>query len=132
MLTTYLAPGTPDVVVKPVWIDLLEPTAEERGRITSEYGLRVPSREALQEIESSSRLRAEGQVLTLSMPLTVPEERTDLPAPLGFILSPSLLVSVRFTEVHGFAVVRARLDRGDTPPMDSTAVFAALIESMVD
>ena len=55
MLTTYRAPGTPDAVV---WIDLLEPTAEERGRITSEYGLRVPSREALQEIESSSRLRA--------------------------------------------------------------------------
>ena len=131
MLTTYRAPGTPDAVVKPVWIDLLEPTAEERGRITSEYGLRVPSREALQEIESSSRLRAEGQVLTLSMPLTVPEERTDLPAPLGFILSPSLLVSVRFTELHGFAEVRARLDKSDVP-IDSTAVFAALIESMVD
>ena len=131
MLTTYRAPGTPEAVVKPVWIDLLEPTAEERGRITSEYGLRVPSREALQEIESSSRLRAEGQVLTLSMPLTVPEERTDLPAPLGFILSPSLLVSVRFTELHGFADVRARLDKSDVP-IDSTAVFAALIESMVD
>ena len=131
MLTTYRAPGTPEAVVKPVWIDLLEPTAEERGRITSEYGLRVPTREALQEIESSSRLRADGQVLTLSMPLTVPEERTDLPAPLGFILSPSLLVSVRFTELHGFADVRARLDKSDVP-IDSTAVFAALIESMVD
>src|SRR6516165_9444546 len=117
MLTTYRAPGTPEAVVKPVWIDLLEPTAEERGRITSEYGLRVPSREALQEIESSSRLRAEGQVLTLSMPLTVPEERADpLPAPLGFILSPSLLVTVRFTEMHGFADVRARLDKGVAPP----------------
>jgi magnesium transporter len=131
MLTAYRAPGIPDAVVKPVWIDLLQPTAEERGRITSEYGLRVPSREALQEIESSSRLRAEGQVLTLSMPLTVPEEISDLPAPLGFILSPSLLVSVRFTELHGFADVRARLDKSDAP-IDSTAVFAALIESMVD
>jgi magnesium transporter len=131
MLTAYRAPGTSDAVVKPVWIDLLQPTAEERGRIASEYGLRLPSREALQEIESSSRLRAEGQVLTLSMPLTVPEERSDLPAPLGFILSPSLLVSVRFTELHGFADVRARLDKSDAP-IDSTAVFAALIESMVD
>jgi magnesium transporter len=65
------------------------------------------------------------------MPLTVPEERSDLPAPLGFILSPSLLVSVRFTELHGFADVRARLDKSDAP-IDSTAVFAALIESMVD
>ena len=133
MLTLYPAPGAPGTVVKPVWIDLLQPTPEERDRIASEYGLRVPSQESLREIESSSRLRAEGQVLTLSMPLTVPEERADpLPAPLGFILSPSLLVSVRFTEVHGFAEVRARLDKGVAPPMDSTAVFAALIETMVD
>ena len=133
MLTLYPAPGAPGTVVKPVWIDLLQPTPEERDRIASEYGLRVPSQESLREIESSSRLRAEGQVLTLSMPLTVPEERADpLPAPLGFILSPSLLVSVRFTEVHGFAEVRARLEKGVAPPMDSTAVFAALIETMVD
>jgi magnesium transporter len=133
MLTTYPASGAQGTVVKPVWIDLLQPTPEERDRIASEYGLRVPPREALQEIESSSRLRAEGHVLTLSMPLTVREERADqLPVPLGFILSPSLLVSVRFIEVHGFADVRARLDKDVAPPMDSTAVFAALIESMVD
>jgi len=132
MLTAYPAPGAAGTVVKPVWVDLLQPTPEERDRIAREYGLRVPSREALQEIESSSRLRADGQVLTLSMPLTVPDERADaLPAPFGFILSPSVLVSVRFTEVHGLAEVRARLDQGDTPA-DSTAVFAALIESMVD
>jgi magnesium transporter len=132
MLIAYPAPGAPGTVVKPVWLDLLQPTPEERGHMASEYGLHVPSREALQEIESSSRLQVEGQVLTLSMPLTVPEERPDpLPAPLGFILSPSLLVTVRFTEVHGFADVRARLDKGDGP-VDSTAAFAAVIERMVD
>ena len=133
MLIAYPAPAAPGTVVKPVWIDLLQPTPEERDRIASEYGLRVPPREALQEIESSSRLRADGQVLTLSMPLIIPEERADpLPAPLGFILSPSLLVTVRFTEVHGFADVRARLDKGDATPVDSAAVFVALIETMVD
>jgi len=132
MLTVYPAPVATGSVVKPVWIDLLQPTPEERDRIANDYGLHIPARDALQEIESSSRLRAEGEVLTLSMPLLVPEERADpLPAPLGFVLSPSLLVSVRFTEVHGFAEVRARLDKGDAP-MDSTAVFAALIEAMVD
>ena len=132
MLTIYPAPAAPGTIVKPAWIDLLEPTPEERDRIANDYGLRVPSREALQEIESSSRLRAEGQVLTLSMPLTVPEERADpLPAPLGFILSPSLLVTVRFTEMHGFADVRARLEKAGAP-VGSTAVFAALIEAMVD
>jgi magnesium transporter len=132
MLMPYPAPGASGTAVTPVWIDLLQPTPEERDRIANEYGLRVPSREALQEIESSSRLRAEGRVLTLSMPLAVSEERADpLPVPLGFILSPSLLVTVRFTEMPGFADVRARLDAGDVH-MDSPAVFASLIERMVD
>jgi magnesium transporter len=118
---------------KAAWIDLMQPSPEERESISKDYGLPVPSREALQEIESSSRTRADGQVLTLSMPLTVSEERADpLPVPLGFILSPSLLITVRFTEVHGFAAVRASLEKGDAPPADSTAVFAALIERMVD
>lgn len=132
MLSVYPAPGASGTAVKPVWVDLLQPTPQERARITQEYGVQVPSRDALQEIESSSRLRADGQVLTLSMPLTVPEEKADpLPAPLGFILSPSLLVSIRFTELHGFADLRARLEK-DAAPIDSTAVFATLIETMVD
>jgi len=132
MLSAYPATAAPGTDAKPVWIDLLQPTPEEREHIADEFGLRVPSREALQEIESSSRLRAEGQVLTLSMPLAVSEERADpLPVPLGFILSPSLLVTVRFTEMHGFADLRARIEAGDAPT-DSTAVFASLIERMVD
>jgi magnesium transporter len=132
MLTTYPAPGAAATAAPPVWIDLLQPTPEERERIASEFGLHVPSHEALQEIESSSRLRAEGQVLTMSMPLVVPEEKPDpVPAPLGLILSPTLLVSVRFTDVHGFAEVRARLEK-TAAPTDSTAAFATLIEGMVD
>jgi magnesium transporter len=132
MLTSYPAQKTSGAGAKPVWIDLLDPTPEERDHITKHYGLRIPAREALQEIESSSRLRADGQVLTLSMPLIVPEERPEaVPAPLGFILSPSVLVSVRFTEVRGFAEARARLERGDVPS-DSATAFAVLIESIVD
>jgi len=130
MITAYPLVTTHQVL-KPVWIDLLQPTPEERDRIASDYGLRVPSRENLQEIESSSRLRADGEVLTLSMPLTFPEEQAEPePAPLGFILSSNLLVTVRFTEVHGFAEVRSNLQGG--PSMDSSAVFATLIENMVD
>jgi len=132
MLSVYPAARTSGSVVKPSWIDLLRPTPEEQERVAREYGLQVPARAALEEIESSSRLRAEGRVLTLSMPLTVTAERSDpLPAPLGFILSPSLLVTVRFTELPGFGAVRDRLDKS-AAPVDSTGVFAALIEMMVD
>jgi magnesium transporter len=133
MLKVYLSePEAPGVAAKPFWIDLLQPTDDECKRVETDHGLRIPTREQLEEIESSSRLRAEGQVLTLSMPLVVPEEKPDpQPAPLGFILSPVLLVTARYTPVSGFAEVTARIEAG-AAPRNSLATFAALIEAMVD
>jgi magnesium transporter len=134
MLKVYLSePETPGVAARPFWIDMLQPTDEERASVGTEHGVRIPTRAQLEEIESSSRLRAEGRVLTLSMPLVVPPEKeTDaLPAPLGFILSPALLVTTRYTPVSGFDDVTARIEKG-TAPRNGPATFAALIEAMVD
>jgi magnesium transporter len=133
MLKVYaVEPEAPAVAPKPFWIDLLQPTEDERNRVETEYGFRVPTREQMEEIESSSRLRAQGQVLTLSMPLVAPEAKPDAqPAPLGFMLSPALLVTARYTPVSGFAEVTARIEKG-AAPRTSLATFAALIEAMVD
>lgn len=115
-----------------LWIDLLDPTEEERARVEREFGVRVPSRGELEEIESSSRLRVEHERLYLSMPLPVEDERTGpSQAPLGFILSPELLTTVRFSEVHAFDGLRARFTQDDRPA-DSQSAFAALAEAMVD
>jgi magnesium transporter len=114
---------------KAFWIDLFDPTPDETARMASEYSIQVPSRDALQEIETSSRLRSEAQALYVSMPLTVQDSVGLIPAPLGFILSPQLLVTVRFSEIPAFDQVRSRLE---TAPMSGAAVFAALIDAMVD
>jgi magnesium transporter len=114
---------------KVFWVDLLNPTAAEIAQVAAEYGLAVPSRESLQEIESSSRLRAEGQALYVSMPLAI-EAADFAPVPLGYILSPQLLITVRFSEVHAFAQVEARIEKD--PHVGSAAAFCALMEGMVD
>ncbi len=114
-----------------VWIDLLDPTPEESARVARECGVQVPSREALQEIETSSRIRADGEVLYMSMPLALQDgEHALAPMPLGFILSPKRLITVRYSEVHAFASVMAGLQR--EPGMNSITVFAALLDGMVD
>jgi magnesium transporter len=116
---------------KVFWVDLLNPTPAEIAQVAAEYGFEIPSRESLQEIESSSRLRAEGQVLYVSMPLAIQDEAADfVPIPLGFILSPQLLVTVRFSEVHAFTQVKAHTEKD--PPVGSAAAFCALMEGMVD
>ena len=116
---------------KPFWIDLLNPTSDEIARVAAESGIRVPSRESLQEIETSSRLRADGQVLYVSMPLILQDEAAGFaPVPLGFVLSREMLVTIRFSEVHAFGPVEACVEKGQY--VGSATVFAAMIDGMVD
>ena len=116
---------------RPIWVDLLNPTPEEIARVAAESGIHVPSRESLQEIETSSRLRAEGQILYVSMPLTLRDDAAGYaPVPLGFILSPEVLVTVRYSLVQAFTQVEADVAKGLCA--GSATVFAALIDGMVD
>ena len=125
MLTAHTANG------KAFWIDLLNPTSDEIAQVSAEYGIEVPSRESLQEIETSSRLRSDGQVLYASMPLGIQDQAAGFaPLPLGFVLSPQFLVTIRFSEIHAFALVEERIKKG--LHVGCAAAFRTLIEAMVD
>jgi magnesium transporter len=113
------------------WIDLLDPTAEEAAQVRAATGLSVPSREALSEIESSSRLRADRDVLYLSTPILA---RADTPepelTPIGFVLSPQVLVTVRFAPLRVVDATAAEAACLLSP--SSVGVFTVLLETMVD
>ena len=62
---------------KVIWLDLLNPTDEEKAFVESRAGVRVPSFEALSEIESSSRLIVDHGVIYLSTPLVAQGDTDD-------------------------------------------------------
>jgi magnesium transporter len=125
-------PSPPEAPHRPVWIDLQAPSAEEEALVESEHGIRIPTHAQLQEIESSSRLRVEGQALMMSMPLGVQDNRfATRPLPLGFVLTPDILVTIRYSDIHAFPDVEAALLR-DHVDCTGAAVFAKLLEAMVD
>ena len=115
---------------KPVWIDLFDPTPEETARVESEWHLQVPSRAELEEIESSSRLSLRNGEIHVNMPV-VAHEHEDRPTALGFVLTKSALLTVRFTHLHGFDIAIERFGQGEGAKT-SAEVFAALIEGMTD
>lgn len=129
---TVRASAAADLPGEVIWIDLQEPTDEERAFVEGRARLRVPSREDLSEIEASSRLRVERGVLTLSTPV-VARGGTDEPelSPAGFILSPSLLVTVRYADLATFDTVAGQV-REDETLNCSVGVFTALVEAIVD
>jgi magnesium transporter len=115
-----------------IWLDLLNATEEEKTSVESRTGLRVPSFEALSEIESSSRLIVDHGVIYLSMPVVAQGDTDDYYAsPAGFVLSTRVLITIRFAEGPIFKTVAEKL-RADDSIHSGTAVFTALMEALAD
>jgi magnesium transporter len=135
MLTAHQAtaqPGPSAGAGKPVWLDLLSPSSEERADVERRLGLTLPSREDLSEVETSSRVSEENGVLYLSMPAISPASAPDEPpAPVGFVLSRDMLVTIRYAQLRAFDAAAAKFSKPDAPAT-SVDAFAALIDEMVD
>jgi magnesium transporter len=115
-----------------VWADLRNPTDSEIRLIEDHTGLRLPALEDLREIERSSQLAADGRVLRLSTPVLADDD-TDHPSLtyVGMILTPGLLITVRFADLKVFHPVAERAcPAGRTS--GSVEVFTALLEAFVD
>ena len=114
-----------------VWIDLNDPSAEEARAVEAATGIRVPSRTALSEVESSSRLRRLKNGLSLSTPMITFERADSQLKPLGFVLTPDHLVTVRFHELRAFEAAHKRLAEGERA-VSSTETFLLIVEELVD
>ncbi len=114
-----------------VWIDLFDPTDEEKSSLERTFGLRVPTREELSEIETTSRLRTERNALYMTAPLmSVAEDGTWSPAPTGFVLSPQVLMTVHFSKLPAFEAVAQEL--GAAVKIEPAHAFTRIIEEIVD
>ncbi len=115
-----------------IWIDLLNPTDEERSAAERLTGLRVPAQAELAEVESSSRLATEGRTLYLSMSMAYRSaEGVPMTAPLGFVLSPDHLMTVRSAVLPAFEQFAERFMGGPREPC-SVSAFLGLLEATVD
>jgi magnesium transporter len=144
MLTTYTVQnGTlavrdgvrePEAIRAAVWIDLLNPTLEEEALVQTSLSLEIPTREEMEEIESSSRLYREEEVLFLTANFLFGMEHGDYGStPITFVLAPTTLVTVRYATPQAFMVFGARCQRTPTQLLTSPdAVMLHLFEQIVD
>jgi magnesium transporter len=101
--------------------------------VEESIGATLPTLGALSEIETSSRLRSRDGILYMSTPSAAqrPEGAPTAP-PLGFVLSTSRLVTVRFMPLPSFDAVANKFAPGHDAPKSSLGVFALLCEEIVD
>jgi magnesium transporter len=114
-----------------VWLDLNDPSPEEAAAVETATGLRVPSRAALSEVETSSRLRRVKGGLSLSTPMITFERSDSQLKPLGFLLSKDHLVTIRFHDLRAFESSAKRIAEGDGSATPSE-IFLIVLEELVD
>jgi len=116
----------------PLWLDLVDPSDEERRYAESVLAAKLPTRDQTSALELSNRMRATATTLRLNLPAFVrAEQGQGAMTPLGFVLTPQLLVSVRYAESLAFNAVD-QVIRGADAPDNSVDLFVALLETIVN
>lgn len=129
--TVLDAGGTVPAGGRTVWIDLIDPSDEERATVAALTGLLVPSRGDLDEIESSSRLFRRDDTLYLTTPLTRRTPTRTSATPLGIVANARWLLTIRFTDYPAFETY-ARVVEASPEPLGTPALLVGLLEAIVD
>ncbi len=116
------------------WIDLLEATDAEKEAVERATGLHVASVAELREIELSSRLSVEEDgTLYLSLPLVRFTDRENVSTvPVGFVLTRTQLISVRFAPSPSFDALHKRALRFEASHQTGAHVLVTVLEMIVD
>ncbi|MBX9750318.1 MAG: magnesium transporter CorA family protein [Roseococcus sp.] len=143
MLTTYTVENghlavrdharEPEALRRAVWIDLLQPSLEEEHAVQAALGIEVPTREEMQEIESSSRLYREDDTLVLTANFLYGADTGDFSStPISFVLTANALITVRYATPKAFPVFTARCQKSPALVSSGDAVMLHLFEQIVD
>ena len=91
------------LIKKALWLDLINPSAEEELLIETIIQLGIPTREEMQEIEISSRLYKEAGVLYMTATM-VAQSESNIPHKdeVTFVLTAQQLITVRYIEPQSF------------------------------
>ncbi len=115
-----------------IWIDLLQPTAEEDRFMEELLAVDIPTRAEMREIEPSNRFYQEkgAYFMTASVVYNI-EGPVPKSTPVTFILAGDRLVTVRYAEPKAFPLYLQRVDKGDAPCANGAFIMTGLIEALI-
>lgn len=116
-----------------LWLDLVNPDRAEEALAERLLAVPLPTRDDLKDIEPSSRLYVEDNVVFMTGSLVYHVE-TDLAelTDVAFILSGNRLVTIRYAEPRAFALFSAALLRVPGRYHTGAEMLGRLLETVVD
>ena len=116
-----------------LWIDLVDPTPEERQTLNSALGMELPTHADMEEIEISSRLYSEDGGLFMTA-LILANSGTEKPVAdvVTFILAREKLITLRYIDPQPFRTFEARCGRSMIGANKAESALMALLDVIID
>ena len=115
-----------------LWIDLLQPTGDEKRATEAFLGTEIQSRAEAEEIESSSRFSEENGIIFANTNFLSPADDDMLMDPVSFILAGSSLTTLREIPLRSFDTLQMKLQAVPEQFNDGFNVFVEIMDRRVD
>lgn len=115
-----------------LWIDMLQPTGEQKRFVEQYLGTEIQSRAEAEEIESSSRFSEEGGAIFANTNFLSPADDEMLMDAVSFILVNGVLTTIREIPLRSLNTLQLKMQAlpGEYP--DGNTVFVDIMDRRVD
>lgn len=113
-----------------IWIDLIDPTEEEKEQVEKSFGIELFTPQESEEIESSSKYLESDKEIGINLNFLRLDEEGYINEPVSFILRDKLLITQRETEYKTFSDTYKKLRT--TRPDNGNDIFLTLLETRID
>ncbi len=96
---------------RPVWVDLEDPTPEEKGWIAVQFGLVIPGDIIDDDLEESARFYEEDGAIHIRSDFLIDDDETPRNVRVAFILHNNVLFSIHREDLPVFRLLRMRARR---------------------
>jgi magnesium transporter len=129
---TQIAPGGA-IAPESLWIDLFDPTEEERRAVNALLGMELPTRADMEEIEISSRLYSkDGGLFMTAIVLANGDSERPIAGVVTFVLAREKLVTIRYIDPQPFRTFAVRCERAAVAAPTARSVLGTLLDVIVD
>jgi magnesium transporter len=122
----------PETLAAALWVDLVDPTDEEREQVAVLYRRELPEADEVDEIEASARFYQDEDGLHIHSLFLHEVDGHPHNTSVAFTLSSQRLFSLREREIPAFRLLRMRARRMRNPSIDPVFIYTALQEIKID
>ena len=115
-----------------VWIDLVQPTGDEKRAVESFMGTEIQSRAQAEEIESSSRYFETDDAIFANTNFLTPGPEEYMMQAVSFTIVDDTLATLREVPLRSFTELQRRLQVHPTQSHSGFSVFASILDHRVD